>query len=610
MRRYVTVTVVIVALLLVGFVGVRLLRAGRGASAPQFAYATASYGNLFVNVTGNGTVQAATSLNVQASQNGTITSVPVQVGQQVAKGQVLATVNDSGALETQVLSAKAQLASDEASLSSLVSPTPPTAAQISAQKERVQADTERVASDQEDIQGLNVQAPFNGDISQLNVSDGQSVGQGAALFQIVNPQDVTVTANFPSINLQNAFVGEGAQVTVAGIGTIGGTVASIGVVSSGQGKQGALYPVTFDLQSPPGGLRSGMPATVSIPNAYTYAQGAISFGQTEDVTAQASATVQSVSADVGSSVKQGETIITLSAPALSTQLASDESQLSTDQNTLNQLEHPTPPAAGQVASLKARIAVDQENVANAEQAVSELNVTSPIAGIITAVNAQVGDNSKTGGSSSSSSSASVSTALFAVENPSTLQVLVPIDELSIAQVKVGQRAIVTANALPGQVFAGTVSEIAPAGVNSQGVANFNVTISITRPGKLLAGMSASVSILVAQVQHALLIPVEAVSGYGSNATVRVRTGSGVVTRRISLGLSNDVSAQVLSGLSSGQVVVTAQVASSTTTTGTGFGGGGGFGRRLSGGGGGQGGGGQGGGGSGGGGSGGGGQGGN
>ena len=577
MRRYVWVAVVVVALVLVGIVGVRLAHARKGSGAPQYALAAAAYGNLFVNVTGNGTVQAATALNVQASQSGTITSVPVQVGQHVAKAQVLATVNDSGSLQTQLLSAKAQLASDEASLNALVSPTPPTAAQIAAQKEKVLADQQRVASDQQEIQGLNVQAPFNGDISEMDVSPGQSVGQGTTLFQIVNPQDATVVANFPSINLQNAFVGEGAQVTVPGIGTIGATVASIGVVSSGQGRGGALYPITLNLQSPPGSLRSGMSATVSIPNDYTYAQGTISFGQTEDVTAQASGTVQSVSAVVGSVVTQGTTIVTLSAPSLATQLASDESVLSSDQNTLSQLENPTPPAADQVASLKARIAVDQQNVANAEQSLSQLNVTSPIAGIVTAVNAQVGASTSSGGSSTSGT-----TGLFSVEDPNSLQVLVPIDELSIAQLSVGQRAIVTANALPGQTFFGTVSEISPSGTNSQGVATFNVMISVPHPGKLLAGMSANVSILVAHATHALLVPVEAVNGFGSQGAVLVHTAKGNVPTRVTVGLSNDVSAQILSGLKPGEEVVTAQVTSTSTTQSGGFGFGGGAGRRLSG----------------------------
>ncbi len=574
MRRFGTVVVIVLVIALVGFFGLRLARGSGKAAAPQVAYAAAHYGNLFVNVTGNGTVQAATSLNVSAQQNGTITSVPVHLGEQVSNGQLLATVSDNGSLQTQLLQAQAQLTSDEASLTSLVSPTPPTAAQISAQQEKVQADTQRIASDQQAIQNLTVTAPFSGVIATMNVSQGQSVGAGTSLFEIVNPSDVEIDASFPSINLQNAFVGEGAQATVAGIGTLNTTVKSIGLISDGSGKTGPLYPVTLSVQSPPGGLRAGMPVTVSIPNAYTYAQGTIAFPQTENITAQTSGTVASIDQALGSSVSNGATVLTISAPSLTTQLTSDESALSSDENTLSQLQHPTPPSQSQVTSDKARIAVDRQSVANAQQALSQLNVTSPISGILTAVNAQVGESTSSAGSSSSSSSTSVSSALFAVENPNTLQVAVPIDELSIAQVKVGQRAIVTANALPGQEFPGTVAVIAPAGVNSSGVANFSVTISVANPGKLLAGMSANVSIQVAQVQHALLIPVEAVTGSGTHAIVRVHTSKGDRLQQVSVGLSNDVSAQVLSGLSAGQQVVTATV-SSSTSGGLGFGGGGG-----------------------------------
>jgi len=192
-----------------------------------------------------------------------------------------------------------------------------------------------------------------------------------------------------------------------------------------------------------------------------------------------------------------------------------------------------------------------------------------------------GGNSSTG---TSSTTTSTSTSPFAVEAPNSLEIVVPISEVNIAEVKVGQRVTVTSDALPGTTFTGTVALIAPEGTNSSGVANFNVTIAVPKPGSLLAGMSANVSIFVAMVPNALLVPVESVNGSGQDATVQLMENGRIVIQRVDAGLSNDVATQILSGLKVGDKVVTASVSGASSTQGGlrvggfgGLGGGGGFG---------------------------------
>ena len=590
MRRALTIIVVVVLVLVGGFFGVRALRAGQKSQTPNYAIATAYRGPLMVDVTGSGTVQAATSVNVNAQEPGTVTSVPVQVGSEVKAGQVLAYVSDTqGTLKSNLLSARAQLASDEASLQELLNPTPASSTQIQADQQRVQVDQQNIATVQQDIQELNVTAPQSGLVYSVSVSAGQSVAQGATLYTVVQPDSIEVQTSVPEIDLPNIYVGEGVQVWTQDQGTMNAAISSIGVASSGSNRQGALFPVTLTIENPPSGMRAGMSATANFTENYVSEPGTVAFADTQAVTAQVSGTAQSVAVQAGQSIQSGATAVTLSNPSLTTQLASDQAQLLSDEASLSALEHPTPPSSGQVSSLKAKIAVDQESVQRAEQALSDLNITSPISGIITAVNVQAGDTVVQGGgvtsANSSSTTTSTSTSPFAVEAPSSLQIVAPISEVSIAQVKVGQRAIVTSDALPGNAFFGTVALISPAGTNSSGVANFNVIIDVSRPGGLLAGMSASVSIRVAFVRQALLVPVESVTGAGQFATVEVVKNGKITTQHIVAGLSNDVAIQILSGLSAGEKVVTASVSSSSTTSGfgggglRGFGGGGGGFRR-------------------------------
>ncbi len=629
MRRVVTIVVVVVVILAVAFVGVRALRAGHKTTQQNYAVATAYNGPLIVNVTGSGTVQAATSVNVNAQEPGTVTTVPVQVGSQVKAGQILATVADTqGTLSSNLLSAEAQLASDQASLSQLVSPTPASATQIQADKDRIKVDQQKIANDQQKIKNdeqkvtsdeqkvatdqqnigyLDVTSPVSGIVSSVSVTPGQNVGQGTTVFQVVQPNSIEVQTSVPEIDLPNIYVGEGVQVWTQDQGTLNAAVSTIGVTSSGSNRQGALFPVTLTIENPPSGMRAGMNATVNFTQSYLTEAGTVAFADTQAVTTQVSGSVTSVALQAGQTVQAGETVVTLSNPSLQTQLqtdeaqvnsdeavvnsdkttvTSDQAQLTSDQATLQQVESPTPPSAGQVSSIKAKIAVDQLNVQKAKNALADLNITSPIAGIVTAVNVQPGDTVTQGGGvtsgNSSSTTTSASTAPFAVEAPSSLQIVVPISQVSIAQVKTGQRAIVTSDALPGQTFAGSVALISPAGTNSSGVANFNVIINVAKPGGLLAGMSASVTIDVAFVRQTLLVPVEAVSGTGQAATVEVVKNGRITVQRVDAGLSNDVAIQVLSGLKAGDKVVTASVSSSTSGSlggglrvGGGLGGGGG-----------------------------------
>jgi len=587
MRRVVTIVLVVVVVLVGGFFGVRALR-GHKTAAPNYAIAAAYEGPLAVNVTGSGTVQAATSVNVNAQEPGTVTSVPVEVGSQVQKGEVLAYVSDTqGTLKSNLLSAQAQLASDEASLQSLENPTPPSAAQISADKQRIQVDQQNIATVQQEIQELSVVAPQSGLVSAVSVSAGQSVQQGTTLYTAVQPNAIEVQTSVPEIDLPNIYIGMGVQVWTQNQGVMNAAISEIGVSSSGSGRQGALFPVTLTIENPPSGLLAGMTATANFTQIYLSEAGTVAFADTQAVTAQVAGTVAGVSVEAGQTVQAGQAVVSLSNPSLTTQLASDQAQLLSDQASLQTLENPTPPSSGQISSLKAKIAVDQASVQRAQQALSDLNITSPIAGIITAVNVQAGDTVSQGGgvtsASSSSTTTSASTAPFAVEAPNSLQIVVPISEVSIAQVKVGQRAMVTSDALPGQAFLGSVALISPAGTNSSGVANFNVIIDVPKPGGLLAGMSASVTIDVTFVRQALLVPVEAVTGAGQAATVEVVKNGRITIQRVVAGLSNDVAMQILSGLKAGDKVVTATVSSSSSSSGFGGGGfGGGAGVRVGG----------------------------
>jgi len=88
-----------------------------------------------------------------------------------------------------------------------------------------------------------------------------------------------------------------------------------------------------------------------------------------------------------------------------------------------------------------------------------------------------------------------------------MQVDTNVSEADISAVAAGQETTFTVDAYPGQVMHGKVREIRSAPIVVQNVVNYNAVIAVDNPElKLKPGMTATVSILVAQRQNVLKIP--------------------------------------------------------------------------------------------------------
>ena len=205
---------------------------------------------------------------------------------------------------------------------------------------------------------------------------------------------------------------------------------------------------------------------------------------------------------------------------------------------------------------------DQEN----------LTIKAPIDGVVTAVNASVGQLLDEG-----------STAAVTLQSASEFNVVASVDELDIVNVKVDQGVNVEIDAYPNQTFTGTVKKISGVGTVSGGVATYSVTVALDEAPGLMDGMTASINIVTTDIQDALLVPVEAVSTSNNQNYVTLASGQ---TANVTIGASNDEYVQILSGLEEGDSVLIKRDASSSSssTQPQGFGSGGGdFGGGLGGG---------------------------
>ncbi|KLU65852.1 macrolide export protein MacA [Desulfosporosinus acididurans] len=279
-----------------------------------------------------------------------------------------------------------------------------------------------------------------------------------------------------------------------------------------------------------------------------------------DLSSGSGGKITEIDVKVGDSVKAGQQLAKLDP-------SQAQEQLDTAQANLIQAQAKVDQAGSNSANLEAaQLQLSSAQIAydSAETALADTIIKAPAAGIITAVNGQVGSGSSSGTSSSSQSSSNStgsqgnSALISMIGTSDTMQVVVPVNQVDIGKVSVGQAANITLDAYQGQTFSGKVTQVSPTGTSQSGVTTFNVTINVTnKDNEMKSGMSANVTIIIAQKQNVLTIPSSAVHTKGSNETVSLlKTGSTVpVTQTIQTGLDDGKNVEVVQGLQAGDKIV-------------------------------------------------------
>jgi HlyD family secretion protein len=149
------------------------------------------------------------------------------------------------------------------------------------------------------------------------------------------------------------------------------------------------------------------------------------------------------------------------------------------------------------------------------------------------------------------------TGIVSIADTSQMFVLAEVDEADMAGVRVGQTAEVTAAVLPDRKLPGHVVKIFPMGKTDQNVVRFQVRVRVDEPPtELRPGMTADVTINVANRKGVLVVPDVAITRNKGKATVDVMGAGGQKeTREVQAGLSNWEQTEILSGAKEGETVV-------------------------------------------------------
>lgn len=148
------------------------------------------------------------------------------------------------------------------------------------------------------------------------------------------------------------------------------------------------------------------------------------------------------------------------------------------------------------------------------------------------------------------------TQVAAVTPQSTVTLDITVDELDITKLQVGMTGQVLVDALGGEKYTATITEIGNSGTNNGGNSKYTVELTMERGENMLVGMNAAATIVLATANQVLTIPADALVENGNRTLVYTGYDEKSETLLdpvvVKVGNSDGETAEILEGLANGQ----------------------------------------------------------
>jgi HlyD family secretion protein len=316
-----------------------------------------------------------------------------------------------------------------------------------------------------------------------------------------------------------------------------------------------------------------------------------------DVGSQVSGKISALFADFNSPVKKGQLVAeidpTVYAAALRQaggELASAKANVTLKRQNLERKKILAPQraasqldvdqATAELAQAEATVVIQQGAVESAQANLDYCKITAPVDGIVISRKVDTGQTVI----------AAMSTpVLFTIAQDITkMNISAAVSEADIGQVRPGQMVEFAVDAFPDEVFHGQVVQVRKAPTTTQNVVTYETIIAVDNPEqKLFPGMTADVSILVAEHPNVLKIPNTALrytppddAAFEQTPPTKLERNQRLVYTQgtdgiklkpviVKTGLTDGVDTEVLEGLTNGTPLVISTLSSGVKDSGFG-----------------------------------------
>jgi HlyD family secretion protein len=233
-------------------------------------------------------------------------------------------------------------------------------------------------------------------------------------------------------------------------------------------------------------------------------------------------------------------------------------------------------AEATLAATEQRMNSTMADLAASRDSLSKTTVTAPIEGIVTALPIKEGEVTIIGTMNNAG------TQLLTISDMGEVEAVMMVDETSVPQVKIGQKATLSIDAYPNTKFEGTVTEVGSSPIrkddpdlltltaNSEAI-NFKVKIRVENPPPTIRpGFSVTADVVTGRRDGATTIPIQALivrdveKKDKASTTGRPETEEGVYTikegklqfTKVKTGIAGELLIEVQEGPKPGQEIVT------------------------------------------------------
>ena len=194
---------------------------------------------------------------------------------------------------------------------------------------------------------------------------------------------------------------------------------------------------------------------------------------------------------------------------------------------------------------EAQLKNTQALLKNAQNILSGAILKAPFDGIITDIKFEEGDT------------VTASNKIINIANPNDVEFTGDVDEVDVLYLKQNLKAIILTDALKDVELDGEVFNVASASTASGGVRSFQVKISVKIPRniKLKDGLSATARVITKAKYGINLIPIQSLYGTFDNPTVKIIKDGEIIEQIITIGDSDAIWVEVLSGVKPNDMIV-------------------------------------------------------
>ncbi len=511
-KKPIFITLALLTIAAIAFFGCRArqTKAEPNAEAQIGQIVTAFIGDLARSASASGKVLPRQEVTLSLELPGTVTAVPIHVGDRVQTGDALVQL-DAAELALAVAAAEQTLIIQQANLAQLQAAAAPeeiAAAQAAAASAQAQLDDLLDGPRPEEIAAAN---------ANLRAAEAAVAAANASLSQTA-----AIAADAEIAAAQAALAAAQAQETSARI-AVDRTVQDGRDASQLEQNLAVAREQTASAQARLDGVLAGADA-----NAVNAAQANLSaaIAQRDNSQAQLDA---------------------LTADPTAAQIASLEQQIAQSQAALDALFAGA--SAAQIAAAEAQVVQAELALADAQDAFAKATLTAPFAGVVTAVTVNVGEFA--------------SGPAVELMVPDSLELALAVDEVDVGLMVVGQPAVVTLETWPDVTISSQISSIAPSAAPTlDGLVSYEVRLVLEQTDLLArSGMTANADLITAERNGALLVPSRAIlvdraSGVYS---VNLVVGETVTTIPVTIGLRDGRYTEITGGLNEGDQILVGSI---------------------------------------------------